>query len=185
MRGPGELGYSLVELLIVIGLLALIAAVASPGFPSDDEAKLTRAASEVATALRFARSEALRTGQAHGLTVSHTSNDVTVRSYQITSFPVSALETVRHPITKQPYNFNVNEDKGTEGVEIAGSSPVFEYETVGHQDSLIFDENGTPIWMAGASGVAHRLADGTITLRYKDDVQSVGLSPTTGRVTIQ
>jgi len=178
-------GYTLVEMLIVIALLALIAAVATPAFDGDDDVILDRAAEEVASAFRFARSEAIRTGEGHGLTVSQATQKVTVKKYDITIVPISTLSTLTHPISKQPYDFNINTGNGTEGVTISNSSDIFNYGTEGRRRSLIFDPIGTPIWIIGSDPTRHLLVDATVELSYGGQQRLVDVAPMTGRVTIQ
>jgi type IV fimbrial biogenesis protein FimT len=56
-------GLSLVELLVTVAIVAVLAAVATPSFVSTvRSARLSTAANEFLTALRLARSEALRRG---------------------------------------------------------------------------------------------------------------------------
>ncbi len=178
-------GYTLIEMLLVIGLLGLIAALAIPANNGNDEVRLDRAAAAVASAFRFARSEAIRTGEGHGLTVSHVTQTVTVKKYDISVVPLITLSTLTHPISKQPYVFNVNTSSGTQGVTISNNIDVFAYEDAGRRRSVIFDPNGTPIWMVGADPVRKLLTDGTVELSYEGQQRFVSVSPMTGRVTIQ
>jgi type II secretion system protein H len=58
-------GFTLVELLIVIAIVAILAALTAPTFENmSRKMALTGAASELASGLQFARSEALRSGKA-------------------------------------------------------------------------------------------------------------------------
>jgi type II secretion system protein H len=74
VRGSEERhnGFTLLEIMIVAAILGIVALVAVPSFTStsDGEAKLDLAAGEVAAAIRFARSETMRTGTVHGAKVA-------------------------------------------------------------------------------------------------------------------
>lgn len=61
--GPGRRGFTLVEIILVLGLLAILAAMAWPSFQSMFEgARLADAASEVRTTLREARRHSIGDG---------------------------------------------------------------------------------------------------------------------------
>lgn len=185
MRVKEERGYTLLELVIVVTILGIIAAVAIPSVSSSSDAKLRLAAEEVASAIRFARSEAVRTGEGHGLTVSQTTQKVTVKKYDLTTAPISTLGTLVHPIDKQPYDFNVNTRSTTQGVTISNSQDVFNYTGLGGRRSLIFDAIGTPKWIVGSGPTTYLLSDGDIELSYGGQQLVVSVAPITGRVTIQ
>ena len=180
-----QAGYTLTELIVVVTILGIIAAIAVPDMSSASDEKLRLAAEEVASAIRFARSEALRTGEGHGLTVSQVTQQVTVKKYDLTTAPISTLYTLTHPIDKQPYDFNVNTKSGTRGVTISNAQDVFNYTGLGGRRSLIFDANGTPKWIVGAGPTTYLLSDGNIELSYGSRRRVVSVAPITGRVTVQ
>lgn len=185
MKVRQEQGYTLIEMLLVVGLLALLAAVAIPTGGNDSDAILDRAAADVANALRFARSEAIRTGDGYGLTISQSTQKVTVKQYDIEIAPIVTLGTVTHPISKQPYDFNVYTSNGTHGVTISNSGDIFNYGAAGRRRSLIFDTNGVPIWIVGSNPTRHLLVDATVELSYGDSQRFVSVAAMTGRVTVQ
>ena len=180
-----ERGYTLLELVIVVAILGMIAAVAVPSVSQGSDEKLRLAATEVASAIRFARSEALRTGEGHGLTVSQSTQKVTVNKYDLTTAPISTLGTLTHPIDKQPYDFNVNTRSTTQGVLISNTQDVFNYTGLGGRRSLIFDAYGTPKWIVGSGPTTYLLSDGDIELSYGGQQRVVSVAPITGRVTVQ
>lgn len=185
MRFKEERGYTLLELVIVVAVLAIIAAIAAPSVSTDSDSRLRLAAAEVASAIRFARSEALRTGEGHGLTVSQVTQKVTVKKYDLTTAPISTLNTLVHPVDKQPYDFNINTRPRTQGVFISNSQDAFNYTGLGGRRSLIFDATGTPKWIVGAGPTTYLLSDGGVELSYRGQQRVVNVAPITGRVTVQ
>jgi len=184
MRARQERGYTLLELIIVVSVLALIAAIAVPSFSGSGE-RLELAAADVANAIRFARSETLRTGEAHGLTISQVTQQVTVKKYDLSTAPISEVAILAHPVTKQPYDFNVNKGSTTRGVTISNTDDVFNYTGLGGRRSLIFDAHGTPKWIVGSGPTTYLLSDGSIELSHGNQQRLVDVAPITGRVTIR
>lgn len=63
-RRSGLQGFTLIELMVVIGLLGIIAALAAPSFKdSIDRYRIRAAVDELNNSIQFARSEAIRTRQ--------------------------------------------------------------------------------------------------------------------------
>ncbi len=178
-------GYTLLELVVVTSIIAVLATIALPSIEPSQGEKLDLAAMRVAEAIRHARTEALRTGEGHGLTISQATQKVTVKKYDLTTAPISTLYTLTHPIDKQPYDFNVNTTPATSGVTISNSQDVFYYAGTGRRRSLVFDANGTPVWFVGSVPTIYLLTDGTVELSYGNQQRNVRVATITGRVTIE
>lgn len=163
----------------------MAAAVIPSFFSATDQYKLDLVAEEIAQALRFAQSEARRTGQPHGATISQVSQTITVKKWDITTDPVSTELVPYHPVSKKALVFDADGFSLAPGVEIANASDVFLYDTIGRRRSLIFDENGLPVWIMSAGADVYRLLDGTVTLSDGGNQRSVVVAPITGRVTLQ
>ena len=177
-----QAGYSLIELVIVVFILGAMAAVVIPDFSSTDPAKLDLAFSEVMQAIRIARSESIRTGEMHGLTISQVTQKIKVNKYDLSTAPVSTDFTLTHPIEKQVYEFNINTDPMTRHVEISNTLDAFLYSDSQRRKSLLFDRHGTPVWFFGSTDAIYQLVDGTIQLSYGGQTRTILAAPLTGRV---
>jgi len=182
---PRANGFTLTELLVVVIILGTIAAVVTPALRSGDPNKVDLAATQVAEALRFARSEAMRTGQVHAVRVQHGQEIIQVEKTDLTVQPVAAENVVYHPVTRQLYNFDVSVDASTNGVSIANTADVFQYLGLGRRKRVLFDAQGIPIFMRPIAGETYHLIDGQIRLQLEDYQVTVVVHPYTGRVTIQ
>jgi len=184
LRGSGSRGYSLVELLVVVSLIGALASIAIPDFSASRAERLDIAASRVAEAIRYARAEALRTGEVHGVTVSQATQRATVMKWDLTSNPASALYTLTDPFSKQPHDFPVD-TSATAGVSIANTLDAFDYTGLGRRPSLMFDAGGTPLWIVTSGPSTYLLADGEVLLRLGNYERRVRVAAFSGRVTVQ
>ena len=178
-------GLSLIELTAVIAILGITALALIPNLSSTDTIKLELAADQVAQALRFARSEAIRTGEHHGVTISREIQRVKVIKWDLTTNPVSTESVPYHPLSKQGFEFDVEGLSLAPGILISNSEDIFLYTVIGRRHSLIFDPQGVPIWILGSDGSDYRLLEGIVELSAGEDQRSISVAPLTGRVTIQ
>ncbi len=172
-------GFSLAELLVVVALLAIIALVVLPDTASVRPLVLDRAASEVADALRHARSEALRSGEPKGVY-----GNVGVQRLRLYHLDDSGL------LPQRQYNIYHPQDKKLYDLQF-GVSPLLQevslntvkFKFVGMVlpvDYLDFDASGIPSYDDGVS--RYRLQEGTIKLSYRGQLRVVTIDPLTGRV---
>lgn len=168
-------GYSLVELLIVVSLLTLTAAIIAPSLPAED--KLTPVANEVRRAIAFAHAEAKRTGEAYGVNVS-VSNQ-TLRIYRLDEsgwFP-SAEYDIRDPYSKQLYTMTL-------GDAVTISDSEFRFDGISSSQSFLGFAANTGIPKYTSFGTTRLLDTAFIELSDGTQTQTVRISPMTGRVTI-
>jgi type II secretory pathway pseudopilin PulG len=182
MRAKRDDGHTLVELLVVAGLLALIAAIAVPSVStSDDSRRLDDAATQVAAAIRYAQMQAIQRGQPFGVTASSSTNRVRVyRLDETGSSPVPVYD-VRNPVTKQLYTIDLDSDGA--GPDIAVAYFLFSGSAV-PRDFLGFSaDTGIPKY--NDFGTTRFLEDGYVTLSQDGLTRRIEVSPMTGRVTVQ
>lgn len=170
-------GFSLLEMIIVVLILSIIAAIVLPNLSTTAPLKLDAAARQVAEAVRFARAEAIRTKIPHGINI-----DVTNDRLRVYSLPVATpVYDVYHPLDKQLYDIQLNTDPIVAGVNLVSAS----FSFVGSFSSSIylgFNAEGNPKYTSGSD---YMLTSGTITLSYQGQQRLIAIAPVTGRVTIQ
>ncbi|MBT8122839.1 MAG: GspH/FimT family pseudopilin [Gammaproteobacteria bacterium] len=177
-------GVTLVELLIVVSLLGVVAMVATPNLRSADPYRVELAAKEIAAAIRLARSEALRTGQVHGVQISQNTHRVVAYKADLAASPVGMEAILYHPVSRKQVDFQTDTGQMTSGVSITNAQDPFLYAT-GRRKNLLFDASGLPMWIVNATGTTYVLQDGVVQLGHGNVALSVRVAPITGRVTVQ
>lgn len=181
-------GFTLLELMIVLAILALGAMAVRPAISSSNQAAVDLVADKVAAALRFTRSEAIRTGIAHGVILDHddseaTGRDIVVYQLDISASPFRVDHIVHDPITKQPYDLALIDAKEGLAVAIRNAAAVFRFEQVGNRQHLHFDAAGRPVYYV--NGKPNRLLAALIEIGDESTKRTVTLSTLTGQVTVE
>ena len=146
----------------------------------DDEIRLDLVTSEVAAALRFARSEAIRTGRHHGARIESTQQRIRVYQLDVSGSPAVEEYVVAHPVDKHPFDVSLRSrsftaDGGITAVEFRfGGDPT-------PKESVAFDARGVPV-----SPLDLALMDsGSVTLGLRGLLATVSLVPLSGLVSTQ
>ena len=171
-------GISYIEIMIVVVILGIVAAAAMPNFSSTNEKKLDTAANEVATAIRFAQSEAIRTKTSYGISI-----DVANERLRVYRSPsTTAVYDVYHPVDKKLYDLQLKTDAYTDGVDVVSVSFVFG-SSYSSSTNLDFSAEGVPKYTS--AGTDYMLTMGSLTLAYQGQQRMITIAPMTGRVTVQ
>jgi len=176
----GQRAYTVVELLAVVVLLGVAASIAMPSSTPGESRKLDLAATEIANAMRFARSEAMRTGNAKGFRQQWLAKRIRVFSIDIETSPATIEYDVYHPVDKKLYAREFTQQPFAFNGEIQ-NSPAYR-GTCSKGNAVYFDAGGTP-WCSDPDDVLLKRFDVTLTLGASSRV--VTLNGITGRVTIQ
>lgn len=172
-------GMTLVELLATVTVMAILAALIVPSLSFNDSTKLAVAAQQVGNALRFARSEAMRTGQSVLVDAETTPG----RLLLLLRGCVSAVSpAVLDPQTRRAYDVDVADGAFSGGVALVPNFLVGGTAWAG----LEFDNRGTA---SQACSIASQTPRGTpeagssINLVYGGNSATIQIDPPTGRVT--
>ncbi len=177
-------GFTLLELLIVVTLLTILAAalVLRAG-SATDALRVDVAAGELASALRFARADALRTGSERGVRVERASGRVRVYAADLSGGSVALGALLLQPLDKRSYDFTLGALPGAAGVTVSNASDPFSFSGVGSsQPDVVFDLDGIPFFPS--AGTRHPLSSGAVTLLAGSETRVVTLGPV-GQVSAQ
>lgn len=173
-------GYTFFELLMVVVLVGMLATVMVPSLAPSETTKLDLAATEIADAMRFARSEALRLGVARGFRQLSSEKRIRIFSLDSLTSPATLVYDVYHPIDKQLY------DKDLTRQPFAFAGTIRQAQafrgTCDTPDSIYFDAGGVP-WCTDPDDVL--LEDLELKLILGSDIRRVYLHGISGRVTVQ
>jgi len=187
-RRASAAGFSLVDVLLTVAILAVFAAVALPTARPLDSVRVDVAAQETANALRWARSEAMRRGslldsagtRMVGVDLSTSTNHVRVSDYS--GYARGALMT--NPVDKKAYDLDLANGTATAGVVV--STLTFTNQAAASVGpTVVFDANGNP-WQYNVGGVpsaTSALASAIVVLAYGNQTRTVTLE-STGRVVV-
>jgi len=179
-RAAAQRAYTIVELLAVVVLLGLAATIAMPSPTLGESRKLDLTAIEIANAMRFARSEAMRTGNATGFRQQSEAKRIRVFSIDIEISPATIEYDVYHPVDKKLFDREFTQQPFVFNGEIQNSATF--RGTCDKLTRVYFDAVGTP-WCADPVDVLLERFDVTLTLGASSRL--VTLNGITGRVTIQ
>jgi Tfp pilus assembly protein FimT len=162
----------MIELLIVVAILAIAAAIAVPMVSSAGSMQLRAAVNIVAADLEYAKSMSISRGQKYSV-VFDTMNG----QYRIVVINQSGNETpVTHPITQSlNYVVRFQSDSRLSQVNIANVS-------FDGTNTVSFDYLGSP-W-SGTGSSATQLNSGVITLQAGGITRTVNVEPVTGYISI-
>jgi prepilin-type N-terminal cleavage/methylation domain-containing protein len=176
----GAAGFTIAEVLVVVIIIGVVAVTALPTFSSRDTARLDLAAEEFADAIRFARSESIRTGVPHGVRVNEVQEFLKVFRLDMAPDPPVKLFDVYHPVAKNLYTLDT--DTGlTRGVTVDNHQLTYSSACNG-PNGFAFDTRGNPIC---ANPVSVRVTTAAVTLGFDGATRDVNVAPITGRVTVQ
>lgn len=183
-RGPARRSYTLVELIIVMAVLALAAAILVPHMVGRDTMMLQSAIRLMISDLSFAQSDALANqefrrmvfyddGRGYCLIVVPTANYTTPLDLDDPT-----VEYVYDPLGRMgQYKVDFSADKRFEGVTITAAN--LDGVALADRPEITYDALGGTIISNGDPGLG-----GTIVISFDDQSYQITVSPFTGKLTV-
>lgn len=182
---PSRRAFTLVEILVVVVILGIAAAVIVPQMGTRDDLRVAAAARMVMADLIYAQNRAIATQQKHFVTFDTTSTTKAYILRRATSLSPVTLVNVQHPITKD----------ATYGVSFGIKNSAMEHVTLGTVSfegytTVVFDELGVPMYydpgnpttpltpLATTDGSTIQITSGKFTL-------TITVQPYTGEITVK
>lgn len=161
-------GYTLIEVLIVVTIMGLAAAIVVPNMLQGGSLGVQAGARMIIADLLFAQNEAMAQQSPRRVTFNTTENSYRVQKYDSAT---SAWVLEYNPSegasnNQQNYEIDFNKDSRFKGIEMVAAD-------FGGGSSVEFDDMGNP-----SSG-------GTVRLKFEDHEYEIKVAPFTGRVTVQ
>lgn len=175
-----QAAFTLLELTAVVLILGIMAVVMIPDISSTDPVQLKNIAKRYASAIRFARSEAIRTGKPYGFRGVLNARRVRVARMDQTTSPWSLTNDVYHPVSKKLYDFDLDNIAAARNIILTRSTTY--NGTCNILPELYFDKNGSA-WCTDPDNIA--LIKFELTLSLGSHSQLISVDGITGRVTVQ
>ncbi len=161
-------GFSFLELVITVVIIAILAVVAIPRIFDIGEMRLDMALGKVAGDIRFAREHAMNYNRRTRITFSPAQNRYIVEAFNNAT---SAWEVLEDPATRDDFDIILNTGHYSE-VEISSAS-------FDGQNRVIFDSVGAPSTTNGPLA-----ATGAVNMKNtgSPSISTINVEPVTGRV---
>lgn len=175
----GQKAYSLVEILAVVLIIGVSAAVFIPNLFVTREYRLELAVNEVVQALRYARSEAIRVNDRKGVLPDSNALRIQVFSVDAGTNPWTLVFDIYDPLSKKIYDVKLNEvaEAQVDSMQLSAS-----YSGNCNSQAIVFDTMGEPV-CADPSGV--RITNYQIDLNLDSYQRQISLNGASGRVVVQ
>jgi prepilin-type N-terminal cleavage/methylation domain-containing protein len=168
MSARHPLGFTLVELILVLAILGILAWTAYPRFAAVYEIELGAAARRLAADLRYAQGRSISARTVHGVLFEPAAGRYTV-------FAPDPAHPVPDPADRgRPLRVDFGPAGRPGGIALASAR-------FGGTPGVTFDSFGVPRDAAGRE----LAAPGLVVLRSGDAADTIAVAPATGRVTVR
>jgi prepilin-type N-terminal cleavage/methylation domain-containing protein len=163
MKGILSKGFTLIELVMVLVLAGILAALAIPRFDSFYSIKLDGCAKKIAADVRYSQQMAVSRHSSSRIVFNIASDTYSAEEQLVTGGPWSGL---KDPFTRYNLTMNFNSDPQYRGIDIVAAN-------FASSNTLQFDWQGVVV------------SGGSITLNYQGNARTIIVANNTGKVSLQ
>ena len=165
-------GFTLIEILVVVIILGIAAAIIVPHIGSRSDLKATSAARLLMADLIYAQNRSISQQKPHFVQF-----DAAMETYRVLDQIDPTVNIITHPVEQSPFAVALGAGGPSAIKDVVIDSVTFDGQSV-----VMFDEMGTPHAYNPATKVSTAMTSGTITLRCKEILLSVIIEPFTGEL---
>jgi prepilin-type N-terminal cleavage/methylation domain-containing protein len=173
-----QTGFSLIEILVVVLIIAILTAIALPAFAPIEDKQIQRGIHQMIQAIEFARAETMRTNKPHGVTVRMTEQDARVYWLDTSGATPVRVYDIRHPISKSLYTIQY----GSANLPVAIESIFIQYQP-GTQLSHIEYHTSDGINRINDNGTMRIFKKTDIEFSLNNIVWQLSINEDTGKIT--
>jgi prepilin-type N-terminal cleavage/methylation domain-containing protein len=181
LSAAARAGFTIAELLLVVAILAVVAAVAIPASRPHQQLRLEPVVQRAADALHFARASSMRGDDVYGVAFAASPSRLRVFRAAGGVSPVVPIYDVVDPLTKRAYEIALEASSLPAGSSFGGITATWTASCSG-SFAVAFDRRGSPRCLSPTSAA---LSQATLAFAFESAPLSVVLAGETGRVVVQ
>jgi prepilin-type N-terminal cleavage/methylation domain-containing protein len=171
-RSTAIRGFTLVEILCVVVILGISAAIIIPQIGTRDDVRTASMARVLMADMQFAQSRAVSLQKAHYVRFNTTNN-----TYEVLDQLSPSDHLITHPITKNNFSVTLGSARKDDLKTVVLDQVTFDGRTI-----VMFDDLGTPYWVDGTTFNTGAMAAGSIRLRSGTYTMTITIEPYSGEL---
>lgn len=176
-HAPATRGFTLIEILVVVVILGIAAAIVVPAIGSRDDLKTTSAARMVMADLIYAQNRSISQQRKHFVVFDAANETYSVFEDRRPAAPSMVLIT--HPVEASPFTVKLGPSGASPIKDVNIDAVNFDGKSI-----LMFDELGTPFSYDSGTNTEAALTAGTVRLICRQLTLTITIEPFSGELRI-